>query len=108
MVPTEHAVVVAGGGPTGMMLAAELALAGVDAVIVERRKEPKLDGSRAGGLLMVLAGSASYIAVPAALRYAIPEANPSVYFSMSLGVTVPLNILLGIPAYAWMAGAVLG
>ena len=59
-------------------------------------------------LLMVLAGSASYIAVPAALRYAIPEANPSVYFSMSLGVTFPLNILLGIPAYAWLAGAVLG
>ena len=59
-------------------------------------------------LLMVLAGSASYIAVPAALRYAIPEANPSVYFSMSLGVTFPLNILLGIPAYAWVAGAVLG
>ncbi|KFI06359.1 sodium-dependent bicarbonate transport family permease [Massilia sp. BSC265] len=59
-------------------------------------------------LLMVLAGSASYIAVPAALRYAIPEANPSVYFSMSLGVTFPLNILLGIPVYAWVAATVLG
>jgi 2-polyprenyl-6-methoxyphenol hydroxylase-like FAD-dependent oxidoreductase len=47
---TEHEVVIAGGGPTGMMLAAELALAGVDAVIVERRASQELDGSRAGGL----------------------------------------------------------
>lgn len=47
---TEHAVVIAGGGPTGLMLAAELALAGVDAVIVERRTSQDLAGSRAGGL----------------------------------------------------------
>ena len=47
---TDHAVVIAGGGPTGLMLAAELALAGVDAVIVERRASQELDGSRAGGL----------------------------------------------------------
>jgi 2-polyprenyl-6-methoxyphenol hydroxylase-like FAD-dependent oxidoreductase len=47
---TEHAVVIAGGGPTGMMLAAELALANVDVAIVERRASPALDGSRAGGL----------------------------------------------------------
>ncbi|MDQ6837126.1 MAG: FAD-dependent monooxygenase [Actinomycetota bacterium] len=47
---TEHAVVIAGGGPTGLMLAAELALAGVDVVIVERRTNQDLDGSRAGGL----------------------------------------------------------
>src|SRR5437763_1666008 len=47
---TEHGVVVAGGGPTGMMLAAELTLAGADVVIVERRDGPGLDGSRAGGL----------------------------------------------------------
>jgi len=46
----EHAVVIAGGGPTGLMLAAELALAGVDAVIVERRPNQDLPGSRAGGL----------------------------------------------------------
>jgi len=59
-------------------------------------------------LLMVLAASASYIAVPAALRFAIPEASPSVYFSMSLGVTFPLNILVGIPLYAGVAGALLG
>ena len=45
-----HAVVIAGGGPTGMMLAAELALARVDVVIVERRAAPDRDRSRAGGL----------------------------------------------------------
>ena len=59
-------------------------------------------------LLMVLAASASYIAVPAVLRYAIPEANPSLYFGLSLGVTFPLNILLGIPLYAHVAQQVLG
>jgi 2-polyprenyl-6-methoxyphenol hydroxylase-like FAD-dependent oxidoreductase len=47
---TEHAVVIAGGGPTGMMLAAELTLAGIDVAIVERRTSQDLDGSRAGGL----------------------------------------------------------
>src|SRR5207253_2438863 len=47
---TEHAVVIAGGGPTGLMLAGELALAGIDVVIVERRASQELDGSRAGGL----------------------------------------------------------
>jgi 2-polyprenyl-6-methoxyphenol hydroxylase-like FAD-dependent oxidoreductase len=47
---TEHAVVIAGGGPTGLMLAGELALAGVDVAIVERRASQELPGSRAGGL----------------------------------------------------------
>jgi 2-polyprenyl-6-methoxyphenol hydroxylase-like FAD-dependent oxidoreductase len=47
---TEPAVVIAGGGPTGLMLAGELALAGVDVAIVERRADQKLAGSRAGGL----------------------------------------------------------
>src|SRR3954449_2925021 len=47
---TEHAVVIAGGGPTGLMLAGELALAGIDVAIVERRASPDLAGSRAGGL----------------------------------------------------------
>jgi 2-polyprenyl-6-methoxyphenol hydroxylase-like FAD-dependent oxidoreductase len=47
---TDHAVVIAGGGPTGLMLAGELALAGVDVVIVERRTSQHVDGSRAGGL----------------------------------------------------------
>ena len=47
---TEHAVVIAGGGPTGLMLAGELALAGIDVAIVERRASQELDGSRSGGL----------------------------------------------------------
>src|SRR5471030_824461 len=46
----EHAVVIAGGGPTGLMLAAELALAGVDVAVVERRASQDVVGSRAGGL----------------------------------------------------------
>lgn len=59
-------------------------------------------------LLMVLAASASYIAVPAVVRQTIPEANPSLYFGMSLGLTFPLNILLGIPVYTEVARRVLG
>lgn len=54
-------------------------------------------------LLMTLAASASYIAVPAVVRYAIPEANPSLYFGLSLGLTFPLNLTLGIPLYAQLA-----
>ena len=56
-----------------------------------------------GALLMVLAASASYIAVPAVIRQAIPEANPSLYFGMSLGLTFPFNILIGIPLYVYAA-----
>jgi hypothetical protein len=59
-------------------------------------------------LLMVLSASASYIVVPAVLRYAIPEANPSLYFGLSLGVTFPLNILFGIPLYTFAARHFLG
>jgi len=54
-------------------------------------------------LLMVLAASASYIAVPAVIRHAIPEANPSLYIGMSLGLTFPVNILVGIAAYTQVA-----
>jgi hypothetical protein len=59
-------------------------------------------------LLMVLAASASYIAVPAVLRTAIPEASPSLYFGLSLGITFPLNIIFGIPLYIYVAQKVLG
>ena len=59
-------------------------------------------------LLMVLSASASYIVVPAVLRYAIPEANPSLYFGLSLGITFPLNIVGGIPLYIAMARWALG
>jgi len=54
-------------------------------------------------LLMLLAASASYIAVPAVLRHAMPEVNPALYMGMSLAITFPLNIILGIPAYTWVA-----
>jgi len=54
-------------------------------------------------LLMVLSASASYIVVPAVLRYAIPEANPSIYFGLSIGITFPINILIGIPLYTLLA-----
>ncbi len=50
-------------------------------------------------LLIVLCASASYIAVPAAMRLALPEANPSVYLALSLAVTFPFNLLIGIPLY---------
>ncbi len=58
-------------------------------------------GLSAGGamLLATLAASASYIAVPAAMRLAIPEARPSIYLSLSLGITFPFNLTLGIPVY---------
>lgn len=64
-----------------------------------------LIGLSAGGLalLMVLGASASYIAVPAAMRVALPEANPSIYLTLSLGVTFPFNLTLGIPIYVAVA-----
>ncbi len=58
-------------------------------------------------MLMVLSASASYIVVPAVLRHAIPEANPSLYLGLSLGVTFPLNILFGIPLYTAVASRLL-
>lgn len=62
-------------------------------------------GLSTGGvvLLMVLAASASYIAVPAAMRVALPEANPAIYLTLSLGVTFPFNLTLGIPLYVALA-----
>ena len=58
-------------------------------------------------LLMVLASSASYIAVPAVLRHALPEVNPALYMGMSLGITFPFNIILGIPLYTMIAKLVM-
>lgn len=54
-------------------------------------------------LMMTLAASASYIAVPAAMRVALPEANPSIYLTLSLGITFPFNLIFGIPAYVAVA-----
>jgi len=61
----------------------------------------RLIGASAGDalLLAVLVGGASYIAVPAAVRLAIPKANPSLYVPMSLGLTFPFNVIVGIPLY---------
>jgi uncharacterized protein len=50
-------------------------------------------------LFSVLCASASYIAVPAAMRMTVPEANPSLYVSMALAITFPFNIIVGIPIY---------
>ena len=55
-------------------------------------------------LLMVLAASASYIAVPAAMKIALPQAEPGIYLTLSLGVTFPFNVTIGLPLYLWLAG----
>jgi hypothetical protein len=69
-----------------------------------------LIGLSLGGivLMMVLSASASYIAVPAAMRVALPKANPAVYLTLSLGVTFPFNLTLGIPIYLAIAQTVTG
>jgi uncharacterized protein len=54
-------------------------------------------------LFITLTASASYIAVPAAMRLALPEAQPSIYLTLSLAVTFPFNLTLGIPFYLWLA-----
>lgn len=62
-------------------------------------------GLSVGGtfLLATLYASASYIAAPAAMRIAVPEANPALSIGASLGMTFPFNIFVGIPLYLWMA-----
>ena len=52
-------------------------------------------------MLAILAASASYIAVPAAMRLAAPKADPGLYIPMALGLTFPFNITIGMPLY-WM------
>jgi uncharacterized protein len=61
----------------------------------------KMIGMSVGNALLfaVLSASASYIAVPAAMRMTVPEANPSLYISMALALTFPFNIIIGIPVY---------
>ena len=67
-------------------------------------------GLSTGGtaLLITLSASASYIAVPAAMRLALPEARPSLYLTLSLGVTFPFNLTLGIPIYILIATLISG
>lgn len=69
-----------------------------------------LIGLSTGGLalLMTLAASASYIAVPAAMRVALPKADPSVSLTLSLGVTFPFNLVIGIPLYLAVATLLTG
>ncbi len=52
---------------------------------------------------MVLAGSASYIAVPAAMRVALPQAEAGIYLTLALGVSFPFNVTIGLPLYLWAA-----
>ena len=65
----------------------------------------RLIGLSVGGtaLLATLAASASYIAAPAAMRIAVPQANPSLSLAASLGVTFPFNVVFGIAVYYWLA-----
>jgi hypothetical protein len=67
-------------------------------------------GFGVGGMLLVavLAASASYIAVPPAMRLAIPEASPALFLTLSLGVTFPFNVIVGIPLYFWAAQWIAG
>jgi hypothetical protein len=69
-----------------------------------------LAGLSPGGvaLMMTLAASASYIAVPAAMRLALPEADAGVYVTLSVAITFPFNIVIGIPLYLWVAGLFAG
>ncbi|WP_109260123.1 sodium-dependent bicarbonate transport family permease [Hyphobacterium indicum] len=61
-----------------------------------------------GALLMTLSASASYIAVPAAMRLALPKAKPAISLTLSLGITFPFNLIFGIPLYYAVAGMMLG
>ena len=67
-----------------------------------------LIGLSAGGafLLIVLCASASYIAVPAAMRLALPQAKSGIYLTLSLGITFPFNLTFGMPIYFLLAGFV--
>ena len=62
-------------------------------------------GMSVGGaaLLATLYASASYIAAPAAMRIAVPEANPALSIGAALGITFPFNLMVGIPTYHWLA-----
>lgn len=59
-------------------------------------------------LLALLSGSASYIAVPAAMRLSVPEANPGIYLPLSLAITFPFNISIGIPLYYYLINLLWG
>jgi len=62
--------------------------------------------SGSAAAFLILCASASYIAVPAALRLALPQADAGLYLGMSLAISFPFNIIIGIPLYSWAAGFV--
>lgn len=88
-----------GAGEIGAALIMPLVSAGIASLIAMSI------GLSVGGtaLFITLAASASYIAVPAAMRLALPQAKPSVYLTMSLGLTFPFNLTIGIPLYIALA-----
>ncbi len=53
-------------------------------------------------LLSVLSASASYIAVPASMKIAVPQADPGIYVPMAIGITFPFNISFGLPIYYYL------
>ncbi len=63
-------------------------------------------GLSVGGATVVgvMAASASYIAAPAAVRIALPDANPTLYLTAAIAITFPFNLIVGIPLFFWMAG----
>ena len=67
-------------------------------------------GLSVGGAMVlgVMAASASYIAAPAAVRIALPDANPALYLTAALGITFPFNLIVGIPLFYWFAQLVGG
>ncbi|MHA7900819.1 MAG: sodium-dependent bicarbonate transport family permease [Henriciella sp.] len=88
----------------GFGLYMPLISAGIAAAIASVLNMPAGDAA----LLITLSASASYIAVPAAMRLALPEAKPSIYLTLSLGVTFPFNVTIGIPIYIYLALLVTG
>lgn len=59
-------------------------------------------------MFVVLCASASYIAVPAAMKESIPEANPSIYLTVALSIVFPINIIIGIPLYFYILKVIAG
>ena len=88
----------------GFGLYMPLVSAGIATLIAFALSMPAGDAA----LLITLTASASYIAVPAAMRLALPEAKPSIYLTLSLGVTFPFNVTIGIPIYIYLALLVAG
>lgn len=88
------------GFGVAMPLLSSLFAVGVSALFAVRPAD--------AAVLAVLAASASYIAVPAAMRIALPKADPGVYLTLSLGVTFPFNLVVGLPLYQWLVETVLG